>query len=411
MLGELSPRQSELALWWHRRPDLDGVVADGSIRSGKTVSMDAGFLLWSQANFSGQKFIVAGQSVAAANRNVIGPMKRIMSEDLGWSFSHNRGDNVLTVGSNEYHIFGAPNERSQDAIQGMTAAGCLLDEAALLPRSFIEQAVGRCSVDGAKIWLDCNPGSPSNYVKTDLIDMADEKRLLHLHFTLDDNPHLPESTKERYRRMFTGVFHDRYIRGLWVLAEGLVYQTPAEAYTCTDAEADELPDNPWAEQPRWFVSIDYGIVHPFAALLWKLWRDRAYVVDEYYYDGSRRPRRTDEEHYEALVGLIGDRRVEEVVIDPSATSMREVISRHNRFDCVPADNDVTAGISTTSSMLANGAVKVAARCRDTLREFGLYSWDSKAPGDRVIKEDDHAMDSMRYMCRTVLRFEIPGYDW
>lgn len=133
MLGELSPRQSELALWWHRRPDLDGVIADGSIRSGKTVSMDAGFLLWSQANFSGQKFIVAGQSVAAANRNVIGPMKRIMSEDLGWSFSHNRGDNVLTVGSNEYHIFGAPNERSQDAIQGMTAAGCLLDEAALLP--------------------------------------------------------------------------------------------------------------------------------------------------------------------------------------------------------------------------------------------------------------------------------------
>lgn len=237
MLGELSPRQSELALWWHRRPDLDGVIADGSIRSGKTVSMDAGFLLWSQANFSDCRFIVAGQSVAAANRNVVGPMKRIMAEDLGWDFAHNRGDNVLTVGSNEYHIFGAPNERSQDAIQGMTAAGCLLDEAALLPRSFIEQAVGRCSVDGAKIWLDCNPGSPSNYVKTDLIDMADEKRLLHLHFTLDDNPHLPESTKERYRRMFTGVFHDRYIRGLWVLAEGLVYQTPAEAYTCTDAKA------------------------------------------------------------------------------------------------------------------------------------------------------------------------------
>ena len=99
------------------------------------------------------------------------------------------------------------------------------------------------------------------------------------------------------------------------------------------------------------------------------------------------------------------------MIDPSATSMREVISRHDRFDCVAADNDVIAGISTTSSMLANGAVKVAARCRDTLREFGLYSWDSKAPGDRVVKEDDHAMDSMRYMCRTVLRFEMPGYDW
>lgn len=411
MLGEFSPKQSELALWWHRHPGYDGVVADGSIRSGKTVSMDAGFLLWSQREFSNCKFIVAGQSSSAVNRNVIGPMKRIMAEDLGWEFTHNRGDNVLTVGSNEYHVFGAPNERSQDAIQGMTAAGCLLDEAALLPRSFIEQAMGRCSVEGSKMWFNCNPGSPMNYVKTDLIDGAEGKRLLHLHFTLEDNPHLPDSTKERYRRMFTGVFHDRYIRGLWVLAEGLVYQMPREAYTCPDAEADEVPANPYEVQPRWFVSIDYGIVHPFAAILWKLWRGRAYAVAEYYHDGAREPRRTDEEHYGALCRLVGDRRIEEVVIDPSATSMREVISRHDRFDCIAADNDVIAGISTTSSMLANGAVKIAERCRCTIREMGLYSWDAKAPGDRVVKENDHAMDSMRYMCRTVLRFEIPGYDW
>lgn len=405
----LSEKQHRLATWWaegsgdERR---EGVIAEGAIRSGKTWAMIEGFLLWSQARFSDRDFILAGRSIGALKRNVVTPMGGIL-RDFGWGFRFNRSDNVIEVGSNRYHLFGANTEASQDVLQGLTAAGCYADEVALFPRSFTDQMVGRCSVDGSKLWFNCNPENPLHYFKTEWVDKAEEKGLLHLRFAMEDNPALSPEVRARYDRMFSGVFHDRYIKGLWVVAEGLVYQLDGVPWRCSPAEA--LGDG----SGTWFVSCDYGITNPFAAILWRVTKGRAYAVKTYYHDSKREGyRRTDSEHYEAIERLCryrdedGDERmrpVEAVVIDPSATSMKEEVWRRGRFEVLSADNDVRDGIADTDRLLHSGAIRVSEECRDLISEAGLYRWDEKAAGDAVIKENDHAMDAMRYMARTMLR--------
>ena len=150
-MQKLSPKQRRLALWWHESPQYDGVIAYGAVRSGKTWSMILGFLLWSQACFSHCQFIVGGRTIGSLTRNVVMPMIQILAQ-MGWKFDYNRGVGYVQVGTNTYYLFGASSEQSQDVLQGMTAAGCLLDEAALMPKSFIDQAMARCSIDGSKFW-------------------------------------------------------------------------------------------------------------------------------------------------------------------------------------------------------------------------------------------------------------------
>lgn len=132
---------------------------------------------------------------------------------------------------NDFYIFGGKDEGSQDLIQGLTLAGVLFDEVALMPQSFVEQATLRCSVEGAKMWFNCNPGSPYHWFKTEYLDNLEEKNAIHLHFTMDDNLSLSDKVKERYKRSYTGVFYERFILGLWVLAEGLIYKLFANMIT------------------------------------------------------------------------------------------------------------------------------------------------------------------------------------
>ena len=221
-----SKKQKQVLHFWREGSpykDKDMLIADGSIRSGKTISMICSFLQWSQDEFEGQDFIIAGKSVGALKRNVIKPMKQILSA-WGWSYEHNRSENYLLIGSNTYYLFGANNEASQDVIQGLTAAGGYGDEVALFPKSFVDQMIGRCSVDGAKLFFNCNPKSPNHYFKTEYIDKAEEKNIYYISFKMDDNLSLSKKIKERYYRMFTGVFFQRYILGMWVMAEGVIYK-------------------------------------------------------------------------------------------------------------------------------------------------------------------------------------------
>ena len=105
----------------------------------------------------------------------------------------------------------------------MTLAGIFFDEVALMPESFVNQGIARLSVEGAKFWFNCNPKAPNHWFKLNYIDKLEEKNILYLHFTMDDNLTLSEKVKERYRRMFVGVFYKRNILGLWVTAEGAIY--------------------------------------------------------------------------------------------------------------------------------------------------------------------------------------------
>lgn len=412
-MQKFSKKQKKVVTWWANDDEHDGIIVDGSIRAGKTVSMICGFLLWSQAKFSHCDFIIAGRTISSLKRNVVNPMMGILTKDLKWNYAYNRSENYLTIGTNRYYMFGASSEQSQDVLQGMTAAGCFADEVALFPRSFVDQMTARCSVSGSKMWFNCNPSFPMHFFKTEWVDRHKEKKLIYLHFNLDDNLTLLPEIKERYHRMYHGVFYDRYILGKWVVADGLVYQYDSpDAYTCTHDEARGLRTVKRADgkehteegQGMWYVSIDYGITNPFAAILWRVTPEKAYAVDLYYFDSKKEGRRrTDDEHYAAVEKLIDGREIEEIVIDPSSSSFKETIYRNGNYAVKNAKNDVVNGISTTDGMLDDGTIKISKTCHELIAEMSQYRWDDKKERDEVIKENDHACDAMRYFAYTIMK--------
>lgn len=402
----LSDKQLKILAFPYSR--YQALICDGSIRSGKTSVMTLAFVDWAMREYDRQHFVIMGHTVGSAARNVVDPYMSTTYARERYRLHYASAAGVLTVSGNGrenyFHVFGADTSRSFQKVQGMTAAGLLVDEVTLCDRRAVEQAMARCSVTGSRYWFNCNPDSPRHWFFEEWVQRADAMNALHLHFTLDDNPGLSTEVIERYQRQYHGVFHDRYIKGLWVVAEGLVYQLDGVNWKCTREEAEG------DGRGMWFVSCDYGITNPFAALLWRVTPDCAYIVDEYYFDSRREGRRrTDAEHYEALERLVGDRFIEYLVIDPSATSFKEEVNRRGRFSCVDADNAVVPGISICDQMLHGGALKVCAECESTVSEMGLYRWDDRTARDAVVKENDHAMDAMRYMASTVLKYELRGF--
>lgn len=376
----------------------DALICDGAVRSGKTSIMMWSFVRWAMESFNGQRFGVCGRTVDSCTKNIIVPFTAMGLAKEKYMIRWRRGDKVMEVRrgavTNYFEVFGGKDEASYTLIQGRTLAGVLLDEVVLMPRSFVEQALTRCSVDGAKLWFSCNPGSPQHWFYTEWIQRHEARNTLYLHFEMTDNPGLSQKTLERYQAMFSGVFYDRYIRGLWVLAEGLIYPMFGEG--C-------LVDNP-PQGGRYYISCDYGTLNPFSAGLWCWDGKTATRVAEYYYSGRQEQQhKTDEDYYTALEQLAGDKPVQAVIVDPSAASFIEVIRRHKRFPVRKAKNDVLAGINTTARFLQDGTIKIHRSCSACIREFGLYRWDEKAETDRPVKENDHAMDDIRYFVYTVLR--------
>ena len=224
-----SKKQQKVITWWcDNSPykDYDGIICDGAVRSGKTVSMAISFVNWAMIRFNEVDFALCGKTVGSLRRNVVNTLKRQL-ESLNFEYEEKRTENLLIISkggiTNYFYLFGGKDESSQDLIQGMTLGGIFYDEVALMPQSFVAQGEARCSLEGAKLWYNCNPKAPNHWFKTDYIDIAKDKFLLYLHFTMDDNLTLSDKVKDRYRRMFTGVFYQRNILGLWVTAEGKIY--------------------------------------------------------------------------------------------------------------------------------------------------------------------------------------------
>lgn len=397
-----SKRQRLAALWWTqpKYKNRDAVICDGSIRSGKTVSMTIGFFLWSMATFSGQKFAICGKTIESLRRNVIVNVRDWLPYDL--EIIERRAENKLIVSDkcghiNTYFLFGGRDESSYMLVQGITLAGALLDEVVLMPQSFVEQVSARCSVSGSKLWFNCNPEGPEHWFYKKWVQRCGEMNALHIHFTMEDNYSLADQIRERYERMYEGVFYQRYILGLWVLAEGLVYTFREEYIT------DEQP--PGAE---YYISVDYGTLNPFSAGLWSVTGAKAVRVQEYYYDGRERKRQmTDEEYCDAVEALAAGKQIVKVIVDPSAASFILALKRRG-FRVQQADNAVLDGIRRTAVYLKNGNIKIHRSCKDAIREFGLYRWDERKTQDTVIKENDHAMDEIRYFCNSVMRRKVRG---
>jgi len=392
-----------IALTWWNRPKLkhyDALICDGAVRSGKTVCMADGFFLWSMACFDRRNFAICGRTVGALRRNILLELPKWLG-DL-FILQEHRTENKLVVrapwGScNSYYLFGGQDESAYMTVQGITLAGAFLDEVALMPRSFVEQVVARCSVAGSKLWFNCNPASQEHWFYKEWIVKAKEKNALRLHFTMADNPALDPAIRERYEKLYTGVFYRRYILGQWCMAEGLVYQLE-KRHIC------QAPT-----QGRYYISVDYGTQNPFSAGLWCVTGEKAVRIREFYHNGRQSGRTlTDEDYYAQLERLAGEHPVEQVIVDPSASSFIACIRSHGRFSVRKAKNQVLPGIQLVARLLQQGVLGFTENCKDALREFSLYCWEENAQHDAPLKENDHAMDDIRYFCATVLRRLWPG---
>ncbi|MBQ8072890.1 MAG: PBSX family phage terminase large subunit [Clostridia bacterium] len=374
------------------------MLADGAIRSGKTVAMILSFLRWSQTTFQDQDFILAGVTAGALQRNVLSPMFQML-ETLGLSWEYRRSGGLVVIGKNRYHLFGADKDNAQDKLQGMTAAGAFADEAALFPRSFVDQMIGRCSVRGSKIFLNCNPNGAFHYIKTDFIDRAEEIGLYRLHFTMEDNLTLSPEIRESYARAFQGVFYRQYILGEWVSAEGAVYpmwDDDANTYL-------ETGPRDYRGQRR-YCAIDYGTTNPCVFL--DVYDDgRVFRVrNEYYWNAAAAQRqKTDAEYADDLAAFLDGDLDTQIIVDPSAASFKAEL-RNRGFRPLDARNAVREGIATTATLIGNRQLLVEkAHCPNLLKEMHSYVWDEKARlkgEERPLKQYDHAMDALRYLCQT-----------
>ena len=400
--SEFSPKQLSVLTWWCRNScehRYDAIICDGAVRSGKTVCMSLSFVAWSFYEFSDTSFAICGKTIASLRRNVITPLTPVL-KSLGFGFTQKVSQNYIEISYkdkiNRFYLFGGKDEGSASLIQGMTLGGVLLDEVALMPRSFVEQAIARCSLENSKLWFNCNPEHPMHWFYKEWIQKAESKNCLYLHFTMRDNPALTPSIIRRYESLYSGSFYKRFVEGKWVAAQGTVYPM-----FCEEIHVRTPPV--LSEFHRYIISCDYGTVNPSSFGLWGECNGKWYRIREYYYNSrTEGEQRTDLEHYEELENLAGILNIESVIVDPSAASFIQCIRRKGRFTVIPAKNDVIDGIRQVSDALKQETIYFSPECKDIIREFSFYKWDEKTVRDAPRKENDHAMDDLRYFVTTAL---------
>lgn len=390
-----SLKQLTAMFWWAEGSGTehhDAVICDGAVRSGKTFALTLSFAIWASLSFDGAVFGFCGKTITALRRNVILPLLPCLKE-LGFGVAEHISSNRLTISyhghQNTFFLFSGKDEGSAALIQGITLSGVLLDEVALMPRSFVEQALARCSVQGSRFFFNCNPEYPSHWFYKEWIQNKEKKNALYIHFVMRDNPSLSQQMLRRYESLYSGAFYRRFVEGEWVSVSGAVYPFMDDSGMYVRAPVSGFEE--------YCVSCDYGTVNPTSIGLWARKGTVWYRIRESYYDARRMGRsRTDEEHYDSLVELLNGCEPVAVIVDPSAASFIETIERHGRYAVVRADNNVTDGIRKTSQALLNREIVICDNCTDSIREFSLYRWDENKPTDTVIKRDDHAMDDIRY---------------
>ena len=400
MIPCFSPKQRTVLRWWNQTSphrDRDAIICDGAVRSGKTLSLGLSFIFWAMVRFRRQQFALCGKTTESVRRNLLSSVLPVL-EELGFCWEEKVSRNQIKFQfagvENTFFLFGGKDEGSAALIQGVTLAGVLLDEVALMPRSFVEQACARCSVTGAKFWFSCNPEGPAHWFYQEWICKAEERNALHLRFFMEDNPTLSDETRQRYERAFQGAFYRRFVLGEWTAAEGLVYDF---------FDQTMVQPVPQGTAQRWIISCDYGTLNPTSLGLWGKFGPTWYRVQEYYYDARAEKRQqTDQEYARQLARLAGDRPIEAVVADPSAASFLEVLRREG-WHVRKAKNEVLSGIRLTADALKDGKIVICTPCTDAIREFSAYCWDlTSGDRDKVRKQFDHAMDEIRYFVATVV---------
>ena len=382
-----SKKQLEYWKWANHRWN----IKQGATRSGKTY-LDYFIIPRRIMQTTGSGLIVLlGNTSGTLKRNIIEPMQSIWGSELVGKVSM---DGTLNMFGKRVHILGADKTTQVQKLQGAGIEYCYGDEVTTWNKEVFSMLKSRLDKPNSVFDGTCNPDSPNHWFKKFLDSDAD---IFIQHYVIDDNPFNSKEFVENLKKEYAGtVYYDRFILGKWAAAEGLVY--PMFSPERHIKAVSDFPDG------EYYISVDYGTSNPTSMGLWCKKGDRAIRVKEYYYDSRKSLKQlTDEEYYQKLCELAGDFKIRYVIVDPSAASFIASIRKHQKFSVKKADNAVLDGIRLTATLLAADKLSFSPDCKDIIREFGAYCWDNTAVFDAVIKQNDHAMDDMRYFCRTVMR--------
>lgn len=379
----LSPKQKELLK--ESLPRM--TIIDGCISAGKTWISNHKAMEHIINNYKklGLIFFV-GRTLTTLDQNVLEPL----SLQYGNMFKYSINQKKASICGIEIRLVGCNDMPSEFKIRGSTAEFIYGDEITLWNKPFLTRCMGSLRVPGASFLGTTNPDSPANFVKTEYLDRKEKLGVRNISFNMDDNPSLTDEYKKQVDMEYSGVFHDRFIKGLWTLAEGLIYPDYKQAIVPT-------VDRNYTEYQ---ISCDYGIQNPFVFGLYGLCNSVWYKVKEYHHSGREtQQQKTDGEYYDELVKFAEGLQIRRIIIDPSATSFITLIRRKGKFSVTAADNSVLDGIRETASALKQGILKINDCCIESIKESQIYSWSDNGE-DVPIKENDHHADETRYFVKT-----------
>lgn len=421
-----SRKQKIVLEWWmpgSPYADKDGIICDGSIRSGKTTVMSLSFVMWAMESFDDQNFALCGKTIQSLRRNVTRQLKNMLLS-RGYQVEEHRSENYIVVRkgavTNTFYLFGGKDEGSQDLIQGITLAGVFFDEAALMPESFVNQATGRCSVEGSKYWFNCNPGGPDHYIKLEWIDKLAEKNMIRVHFTMRDNPSLSPKIIDRYERMYKGVFYDRFILGLWVLASGLIFRYFAEDDSPYLFEDGDIFDEQGKIKVPFFklvMGIDFGGMGSMTTFNLTGYQNRyrdLMVLEE---DNLELSDAIDSkaicdkfvQFYRMAIEKYG--RVDWIFPDSASTTMINSLRSAAKEAGLPYQNikgcrknEVSERPKMADLLFNSGRLKINKRCIHTRKAIASLRWDEDHPDRPEDKNIGNCNDWWDCFCYTWLDF-------
>ena len=410
-----SKKQLQLLTWWTDESpyhDLNGVIAEGAIRAGKTIIMGLSFILWSMQKSSDINYAICGKTVASTRRNIIEPLIEVLKQRKFKVIDRKTEGKLIVIKNNNkntYYIFGGKDEGSASLIQGITLGGVLFDEVALMPRSFVEQAMARCSVNGSKYWFNCNPEGPQHWFYVEHILKWKERKYIRIHFCLEDNPSLSKERIDNYKSLYTGIFYKRFILGEWAFADGIVYDmvTDENFYYNSNRES-AVPIKIIENDIKPYYGVDFGTANPQVYLEVYKYVDYAkkemcfYVENEYYWNSRKKlMQKTPDEYVSDFNNWCKE--FSYLIIDPSATPLKAAHRKYGH-NVINAKNNVEEGIIGLSTLFANKMIKINKdNCPNLCAELCLYRWNEKKLNngvEEVLKENDHCCDALRYAIMT-----------
>ena len=385
-------------------PATSVILIPGPVQSGKTMSAIYFFLAWCAQNWAGHDFALAARSQKQFEA-VLGKYARAFGAQtgLGWTRRESHYDMASAFGREPNHFYVAlgSDARSEAKVRGWSLAGALLDEVTLMPATFVDTILDRCSMPGATAVMCCNPAGPKHSVKRKFLDTPDAAA--HIGFELSDNPTLSESYINGLLRRYTGAMRERMVYGRWAASLGLIYPNLEKAI-------GDAP--PLSEAWRVDLAADHADAAVTHALLMASYPGEAdtsgrlgrpgarWVVGEWRYDGRERGQLTETEQAVRIRrDLVAGVSLGRVLADPSARGFRRALSKALGVPALAANNEVLAGLQKTRELIDDGLLKIDRSCKHLIHEMYNYHWDERAGllgTDRPVKEDDHGCDALRY---------------